>query len=57
MFGFVLFYTEDESPYMVFEYMEYGDLAGLLRGCDSGIGACAGRSTIELKQVNSKVTY
>ena len=38
-----------ESPYMVFEYMEYGDLAELLRKNDPAFSR--GEYEISLKQV------
>ena len=45
---------DDDAPYMVFEYMEHGDLADLLRRNDPAIGR--GQS-VELKQVPRVSTY
>ena len=42
-------FTEADSPYMVFEYMEYGDLADLLRKNDPSLGA---DRHFDLKQVS-----
>lgn len=43
--------TEEDSPYMVFEYMEYGDLADLLRKNDPIHGR---EKTLDLKQVKTR---
>ena len=42
-------FTEADSPYMVFEYMEHGDLADLLRKNDPSLGA---DRHFDLKQVS-----
>ena len=45
-------FTEADSPYMVFEYMEHGDLADLLRKNDPSLGT---ERYFELKQVTVPV--
>ena len=42
--------VDDDAPYMVFEYMEHGDLADLLRRNDPAIGR---GQAVELKQVHN----
>ena len=46
--------TEEDSPYMLFEYMEYGDLANLLRRNDPSLGK---DSPIELKEVGAYLSH
>ena len=44
----VLKIAEDDSPYMIFEYMEHGDLTEVLRRNDPCLGA---KYHIRLRQV------
>ena len=43
------FIPDDDAPYMVFEYMEHGDLADLLRSNDPSIGRS---QSMQLKEVS-----
>ncbi len=45
---------DEDSPYMIFEYMEYGDLADLLRRNDPALGS---DRQLELKQVGFNITW
>ena len=48
--------VDDDAPYMVFEYMEHGDLADLLRRNDPAIGSGPCKA-VELKQVRTTIGF
>ena len=48
-FQYIIFeFSGDESPYMIFEYMEHGDLTEVLRRNDPCLGS---KNHIRLRQV------